>query len=198
MIRDLCSHGISVLYISHHLEEIFRLADRITILRDGRLVTTQATTDLTQSAVVNLMAGHDPQRVDEPSTLPAGMVDVDVRITSTASQENALLEIRGLTAGPVLRNINLVVPKGQVVGVTGILGSGTHDIAQVLFGLMQPVMGEILLGGAPYNARNPREAIARGVFLVPENPARDGVVAQMSIAQNITLVDLPAITRLCS
>ena len=195
LIRDLCSHGISVLYISHHLEEIFRLADRITILRDGRLVTTQATTDLTQSAVVNLMAGHDPRRVVGPSMLPAGMVDADVRMKSIASQESTLLEIRRLTAGPVLRNINLIVPKGQVVGVTGILGSGTHDIALVLFGLMQPVTGEILLGGTPYNAHDPRDAIARGVFLVPENPARDGVVAQMSIAQNITLVDLPAITR---
>jgi ABC-type sugar transport system ATPase subunit len=196
LIRDLCSHGISSLYISHHLEEIFRLADRITILRDGKLVATQATTDLTQGAVVNLMAGHHPQRVKEASTIPAGMLDADVRTKPKSSEEFALLEIRGLTAGPVLRNINLTVPKGQVVGITGILGSGTHDIAQVLFGLIQPMVGQILLGGTPYAVRNPREAIARGVFLVPENPARDGVVAQMSIAQNITLVDLPAITRL--
>ena len=75
LIRDLCSQGVSVLYISHHLEEIFRLADRITIFRDGRLVTTQATTDLTQSVVVNLMAGHDPHRVSGPGTIRAGMVD---------------------------------------------------------------------------------------------------------------------------
>lgn len=196
LVRDLCSHGISVLYISHHLEEIFRLADRITILRDGKHVTTQATTNLTQGAVVNLMAGHDPQRVNGPETIRAGMVDPDVRRNPIRSEECALLEIRGLTAGPVLRNIHLIVPKGQVVGVTGILGSGTHDIAQVLFGLMQPVKGEIRLSGASYTARNPRSAIARGVFLVPENPSRDGVVARMSIAQNITLVDLPAITRL--
>src|ERR1700730_4741932 len=197
LIRDLCSHGISILYISHHLEEIFRLADRITILRDGRLVTTQPTTDLTQGAVVNLMAGHNPQRVAEPAAVPAGMADAgaDVPIKTIVAGDGALLEIRGLTAGPVLRNINLSVPEGQVVGITGILGSGNHDIAQVLFGLMQPMTGEVLLGGTPYSARDPREAIARGVFLVPENPARDGVVAQMSIAQNITLVDLPAITR---
>jgi ABC-type sugar transport system ATPase subunit len=165
-------------------------------VRDGKLVATQATTDLTQGAVVNLMAGHHPQRVKEASTIPAGMLDADVRTKPKSSEEFALLEIRGLTAGPVLRNINLTVPKGQVVGITGILGSGTHDIAQVLFGLIQPMVGQILLGGTPYAVRNPREAIARGVFLVPENPARDGVVAQMSIAQNITLVDLPAITRL--
>jgi rhamnose transport system ATP-binding protein len=195
LIRDLCAHGISILYISHHLEEIFRLADRITILRDGVLVTTQATADLTQSAVVNLMAGHDPQRVNGTSTLPVGMVETGVQESSDASSQSALLEIRGLTAGPVLRNIHLTVPEGQVAGITGILGSGTHDIAQVLFGLMQPVTGEILLRGKPYCARDPRNAIAQGVFLVPENPARDGVVAQMSIAQNITLVALRAITR---
>jgi rhamnose transport system ATP-binding protein len=195
LIRDLCVHGISILYISHHLEEIFRLADRITILRDGILVTTQATADLTQSAVVNLMAGHDPHRLNVTSTLPVGMVDAGVQESSGASQQTALLEIRGLTAGPILRNINLTVLGGQVVGITGILGSGTHDIAQVLFGLMQPETGEILLRGTPYRARDPRRAIAQGVFLVPENPARDGVVAQMSIAQNITLVALRAITR---
>jgi ABC-type sugar transport system ATPase subunit len=195
LIRDLCAHGISILYISHHLEEIFRLADRITILRDGILVTTQATADLTQSAVVNLMAGHDPQRVNGTSSHPVGMEEAGVKESSGASQQTALLEIRELTAGPILRKINLTVPEGQVVGITGILGSGTHDIAQVLFGLMQPETGEILLRGTPYRARDPRKAIAQGVFLVPENPARDGVVAQMSIAQNITLVALRAITR---
>jgi ABC-type sugar transport system ATPase subunit len=135
--------------------------------------------------------------VAEPAAVPAGVADAgaDVPIKTIVAGDGALLEIRGLTAGPVLRNINLSVPEGQVVGITGILGSGTHDLAQVLFGLMQPMTGEVLLGGTPYSARDPREAIARGVFLVPENPARDGVVAQMSIAQNITLVDLPAITR---
>jgi ABC-type sugar transport system ATPase subunit len=194
LIRDLCSHGVSVLYISHHLEEIFRLADRITIFRDGRLVTTQATADLTQGVVVNLMAGHHPHRVSGTGTIRAGMVEADVRTRAARTEEHALLEIRGLAAGPVLRNIHLSVAKGQVVGITGILGSGTHDLAQVLFGLMQPARGEILIDGTPYTVRNPREAIARGIFLVPENPARDGVVAKMSIAQNITLVDLPAIT----
>src|SRR6202022_1578933 len=100
-----CSHGITILYISHHLEEIFRLADRITILRDGRLVTTQPTTDLTQGAGVNLMAGHDPQRVAEPTAIPAAMADadVDVPMNAIAAGEGALLEIRGLTAGSVLR-----------------------------------------------------------------------------------------------
>src|SRR3984957_8029105 len=102
LIRDLCSQGICVLYISHHLEEIFRLADRITVLRDGMLVTTQATTELTQGVVVNLMAGPDPQRVGKPSTIPAGMVEVDLRMKTVTSEAGGLLEIRGLTAGPVL------------------------------------------------------------------------------------------------
>jgi ABC-type sugar transport system ATPase subunit len=195
LIRDLCSHGISILYISHHLEEIFRLADRITVLRDGRLVTTQGTTDLTQSAVVNLMAGHQVVRTATAPPIPAGMMESVAPTEAVVPEDAALLEIRGLSAGPVLRNITLNVPKGQVLGITGILGSGTHDIARVLFGLLQPAAGDIFLGGKLYRVHDPREAIARGVFLVPENPARDGVVAQMSIAQNITLVDLPAVTR---
>lgn len=195
LIRDLCSQGVGVLYISHHLEEIFRLADRITVLRDGSLVTTRPTQELTQGAVVNLMAGHHPQKVSEPPAIPAGMADAEMPLAASASNQSALLEIQGLSVGSVLQDIDLVVSKGQVVGVTGILGSGSHDLAQVLFGLMQPSGGRILLNGAPYSARSARQAIAQGVFLVPENPARDGIVAQMSVAQNITLVDLPAITR---
>jgi rhamnose transport system ATP-binding protein len=196
LIRDLCSHGVSVLYISHHLEEIFRLADRITVLRDGKLVTTQPTSELTQGAVVKLMAGHDPHRVSETATIRTGMrPGAAVSTAASLSERSEILEIRGLTAGPVLKDIDFVVPKGQIVAVTGILGSGTHDLARVLFGLLQPSKGQIRLNGSPYTARGSRQAIARGVFLVPENPARDGVVAQLPIAQNITLVDLPAITR---
>ncbi|MBV9298287.1 MAG: sugar ABC transporter ATP-binding protein [Verrucomicrobia bacterium] len=195
LIRDFCSHGISVLYISHHLEEIFRLADDITVLRDGRLVTTQTTSELKPATVVNLMAGHDPHHVSKPLQVPTAMADMAGSSPRSVPVKSALLEIRRLTAGPVLNDVDFVVPKGQVVALTGILGSGTHDLARVLFGLLQPSKGEILLNGTPYNARGSREAIAQGVFLVPENPARDGVVAQMPIAQNITLVDLPAITR---
>ena len=195
LIRDLCSHGVSVLYISHHLEEIFRLADRITVLRDGKLVTTQPTSELTQGAVVKLMAGHDPHRISAPSTIRTGVTNTSVSAATSQSESSSLLEIRDLTAGSVLNDIGLVVPRGQIVGVTGILGSGTHDLARVLFGLLQPSKGQIRLNGSPYTARGSRQAIARGVFLVPENPARDGVVAQLPIAQNITLVDLPAITR---
>ncbi len=195
LIGDLCSNGISVLYISHHLEEIFRIAHRITVLRDGSLVTTQPTKELTQSAVVNLMAGHDPERVNEPPLVPSGMADAEIPLSTSSSKEAEMLEIRGLTAGSVLQDITISISRGQVVGLTGILGSGTHDIAQVLFGLMPLSKGQILLNGIPYAAHNSRKAIAQGVFLVPENPARDGLVAPMSIAQNITLVDLPAITR---
>jgi ABC-type sugar transport system ATPase subunit len=194
LIRELCSHGVSVLYISHHLEEIFRLADRITVLRDGKLVTTQPTSELTQGAVVKLMAGHDPHRISTPSIRTA-VTNRSVSAATSRSESSPLLEIRDLTAGSVLNDIGFVVPGGQIVGVTGILGSGTHDLARVLFGLLQPSKGQIRLNGSPYIAHSSRQAIARGVFLVPENPARDGVVAQLPIAQNITLVDLPAITR---
>jgi ABC-type sugar transport system ATPase subunit len=196
LIRDLCSHGVSVLYISHHLEEIFRLADRITVLRDGKLVATQPTSELKQGAVVKLMAGHDPHRISTTSTnIRTGMTNPSVSAAAPRSESSSLLEIRDLTAGSVLKDIGFVVPRGQIVGVTGILGSGTHDLARVLFGLLQPSKGQIRLNGSPYIARGSRQAIARGFFLVPENPARDGVVAQLPIAQNITLVDLPAITR---
>jgi ABC-type sugar transport system ATPase subunit len=95
----------------------------------------------------------------------------------------------------MLHEIRLSVHAGEVVGVTGVVGAGGHDIARAVFGLERVESGEIRLGGEPYVLQGPRQAIGRGLFLVPEDPTRDGLVPVLSVAQNITLVDLPGITR---
>jgi len=182
LIGDLQMQGVGILYVSHHLEEVFRLADQITVLRDGKVVATRPVGELDQNEVVTLMAGR---RLENGIARPVG---------ATAPESEPLLELDGVS-NPVLRDIRLSVGAGEVVGVTGVIGAGGHDIARALFGLEHLSSGEIRLLGEPYVPQGPRQAIARGLFLVPEDPTRDGLVPVLSVAQNITIVDLPGITR---
>jgi ABC-type sugar transport system ATPase subunit len=188
LVRDLTAQGVSVLYISHHLEEVFALADTVTVLRDGAVVTTQPARALTQNGVVAMMAGRAEKSVSAAALAAA-------QIAGSDDPSDIILEIKNLAASPGLRGVDLTLRRGEVLGITGNIGSGGHELAQLLFGLRQPSAGGMCFAGAPYAPRAPREAIRRGVFLLPENPARDGLVGRLSVAQNITLIDLRAITR---
>ncbi len=187
LIRDLTAQGVSILYISHHLEEVFALSDTITVLRDGAVVTTQPVQTLTQNGVVAMMAGRSEKPAGDAPAMPAG--------NGIVGGADVALEITDLAARPGLRGVTFKLRRGEVLGITGIIGSGGHDVAQLLFGLRQPSGGSMRLENASYTPRNPREAIRRGVFLLPENPGRDGLVGRLSVAQNVTLIDLRAITR---
>jgi ABC-type sugar transport system ATPase subunit len=182
LIEDLAQQGVGVLYVSHHLEEVFRLADRVTVLRDGRLVATQPTGELSQDEVVTLMAGH---RIAESSVAESAIV---------AGEAAPALEFCELETD-VLHGLDFVVHQGEVVGVSGLIGAGGHDIARVLFGLDRPTAGRVALNGTTYQPQGPKQAIAQGLFLVPEDPTQDGLVSVLSVAQNVTLVSLKAITR---
>jgi ABC-type sugar transport system ATPase subunit len=182
LIGELQAHGVGVLYVSHHLEEVFHLADRITVLRDGKVVATRPACELDQNEVVTMIAGR---RLKNDLAPPARREE--------AGGER-LLELDGVSSD-VLHEISLCVHAGEVVGVAGVIGAGGHDIARALFGLDRLAAGGVRLGGEPFVPRGPRQAIARGLFLVPEDPTRDGLVTPLSVAQNITLVDLPSITR---
>lgn len=184
VVQNLRREGVAILYVSHYLEEIFRLSDRITVLRDGRLVETTATADTDQERVVTMMAGHRPapgDHVEAPSAAVAsGPPAVDFEHVST----------------PVLRDVSVQVLVGEVVGITGVIGAGGHEFARLLYGLARPTEGSVSVGGAPLRSNGPRQSLAQGVCLVPEDAAREGMIAPMSVASNITLVDLPAFSRL--
>jgi ABC-type sugar transport system ATPase subunit len=152
------------------------------VLRDGQLVATQPTGELSQDEVVTLMAGH---RITESSVAQSAAV---VEGTVPA------LEFSHLET-EVLHDVDFVLRQGEVVGVSGLIGAGGHDLARVLFGLDRPTAGRVALRGRTYDPQGPKQAIAQGVFLVPEDPARDGLVPVLSVAQNVTLVSLKAITR---
>jgi ABC-type sugar transport system ATPase subunit len=182
LIEDLAHQGVGVLYVSHHLEEVFRLADRVTVLRDGQLVATQPAAELSQDEVVTLMAGH---RIAQSSVAE-----------SAAVKEEAVPALEFSHLGTdVLHDVDFVVRQGEVVGVSGLIGAGGHDLANVLFGLDRPISGRVALKGRTYDPHGPNSAIAQGVFLVPEDATRDGLVPVLSVAQNVTLVGLKQITR---
>lgn len=182
LLEALVRTGMGVLYVSHHLEEVFRLADRVTVLRDGKLVATHSTSELSQEEVVTLMAGR---RI---APAPSG--------PSAAAEQGVMpaLEFSHVSTA-VLHDVSFVVRQGEVVGVCGLIGAGGHELARILFGLDRAPAGQVLLRGIPYTARGPTGSIPQGIFLVPEDPTRDGLVPPMSVAQNITLVRMKEITR---
>jgi ABC-type sugar transport system ATPase subunit len=185
LIEDLRREGVGVLYVSHHLEEVFRLADSITVLRDGLLVATQSTEGLDQNEVVTLMAGRRLEAV-------GGRNDSGV---SAGNGKPEALVLEHVTTD-VLHDVDLTVHEGEVVAITGVIGAGGHDIARILYGLDRSYTGRVLLGGSPYEPNTPRQSIKRGLFMVPEDATRDGLVPWLSVAGNITLVDLRTISRL--
>jgi ABC-type sugar transport system ATPase subunit len=183
LVEDLRPHGVGVLYVSHHLEEVFRLADRITVLRDGLLIATRPATELDQGEVVTLMAGRRLELPPAAARGPAGNGKAEVIALDGVSTD-------------VLHEVAFAVHEGEVVGVTGVIGAGGHEIARLLYGLDRPVAGGLLLRGKPYRPHGPKHAIAHGLFMVPEDAATDGLVPWLSVASNITLVDLRRISRL--
>ncbi len=182
LVEDLVHQGVGIIYVSHHLEEVFRLADRVTVLRDGELVATQPVSELSQDEVVTLMAGH---RITESALSQSA---------SVTGEAVPALEFSHLETA-LLHDVDFVVRQGEVVGVVGLIGAGGHDLAQVLFGLDRPTRGRVALQGRTYDPQGPKQAIGQGIFLVPEDPARDGLVPVLSVAQNMTLVSLKAVTR---
>ncbi len=186
VVENLRRENVAILYVSHYLEEIFALAERVTVLRDGRLVRTTATADTDENEIVTLMAGHRPA------------VGADVERAGPAAPDergSASVVLDGVTGG-VLRDVSLKIEPGEVIGITGVIGAGGHDIARLLFGLAKPDTGTVLLGGEAFRARGPRQALDLGVCLVPEDPAGEGMVPEMTVASNISIVDLPRFSRL--
>ena len=172
LVRRLTARGIAVLYVSHRMPEIFALADRVTVLKDGARVTTVATAELDPPALVRLMVGR-PLDAYYP---PRGGEFGDVR-----------LEVRGGTA-PALRGIDLTVRAGEVVGVAGLQGSGRTELLRAIFGADPFTAGEVRLDGVPVRLTSPRRAITAGVAMVTEDRKAEGLALARSVQENALLV----------
>ena len=173
VVRDLRAGGVGVIYISHRLEEIFALADRVTVLRDGESVGTSQVTQMNEASLIKLLVGRDISSIFPPAESEPGNVVLS-------------LKTLGCAAGGV-KNISLDVRAGEVVGLAGLVGAGRTELARVLFGLTPADAGEIILNGQRVVITSPQEAVAHGIAYVPEDRRRHGVILEMPIAHNMTM-----------
>ena len=181
VIDSLKAAGVSVLYISHRLAEVKRIADRVTVLRDGRNAGELAKTEITHDKLVRLMVGRDLKQFFRHSLgRPAGQ---------------PVLELRGVryADGPP-HPVSLTVRSGEVLGMAGLVGAGRTELAEAVFGLRRVAAGEVQVDGRPAVIRSPRDAIAAGVFLVPEDRRLNGLVLEAGVGFNISLPNLDRLT----
>ena len=179
LITRLTEQGVGIVYVSHKLDELFRICDRITVLRDGRKVGEEATSDITSDDLVRLMVGRP---VD--SLFPRVEHEVDGPVT---------LDVRRLTSAMV-RDISFSVRAGEVVGFSGLMGSGRTELARALFGLDRST-GEVVLAGRRVPRGSSAKAAERGIGYVPEDRKGDGLVLVSTIRDNITLTILRRLSR---
>lgn len=182
MVRRLREHGVGIVYISHRMEEVFDLSDRVTVLRDGRHVRTDATDAVDRDTLIRSMVGRDV---------------VDDRLGAEVDRDRPVrLEARGILRPPRVLGADLQLRAGEVVGMAGLVGSGRTELAEVLYGVARPEGGTILLDGRELTLRSPAEAMAQGIGYVPEDRKALGLVLGMTVDENLALPSLGRFTRL--
>lgn len=173
LVEKLRGDGVAVLYITHRLEEVLRLADRFTVLRDGAYVGTYPRAEVDRARLVRLMAGRE-------------LAELFPKVNAALGE--TLLETRGLCHAPSgVRDVSLSVRRGEILGLGGLVGAGRTEFARVLFGLAPATSGEILLEGRPIRVASVSDALAHGLAYVPEDRKEHGVVEALPIAENISL-----------
>ncbi len=183
IIRQLKSEGVSILYVSHRMEEIFTLSDRITVFRDGRYVATKIAKETSQDEIIKLMVGRE-------------LLQVEGALKSEAEHAGSevLLDVKNLTRNGVFRDINMQVRAGEIVGMSGLVGAGRSEVARVVFGADRADTGEVYVDGKRLNNGDMEDALAAGVALVPEDRQHLGLVLPMSVAANLSMAVLPEVT----
>jgi ribose transport system ATP-binding protein len=184
LIQRLKSRGISIIYISHRMEEVYRVADRITVLRDGRRLFTSELSQTSPAAIVEGIVG---KKIESKLAYRSRERD--------AVQPEVLLEVRALNAGPRVRDVSFTLHAGEIVGLAGLMGSGRTELARVLFGIDAAKSGEVLVRGKKANLSSPDRAIAAGLALIPEDRRDQGLVLDHSVRENLLLPLLGKIRR---
>ena len=181
VVRELRTAGVGIVYVSHRLEEVLELADRYTVLRDGRVVATPTRGEVDRDGLVHLMVGREARLVPpKPHTRPGA----------------PLLELRGLgCAASGVADVRLEVRAGEIVGIAGLVGAGRTELARVISGLTPSDSGEIRVAGQPVAIRTPEDARRQGIAYVPEDRRRFGVVSEMTVAANASLSVLRELGR---
>jgi ribose transport system ATP-binding protein len=183
LIDRLKQRGISIIYISHRMDEVYRLADRITILRDGRHLLTEPLTAVTPEQIVEGIVGKKIEG------------QLSYRARQAAQDVEPLLEVRGLNAGLRVRDVSFTLRPGEIIGLAGLMGSGRTELARALFGIDKVDSGEVLLRGKKVTLASPQQAINAGIALIPEDRRAQGLVLEHSVQDNLLLPLLGQIQR---
>ncbi|MCQ5128370.1 sugar ABC transporter ATP-binding protein [Butyricicoccus faecihominis] len=177
LVKRLKERGVTIIYISHRLEEVFRISDRVTVLRDGTHVATRQTSEIDRRQLISLMVGRDLS-----DQFPA----------HSANPAAAVLQIRKLRTA-YLQDIDLEVRSGEILGIAGLIGAGRTELARAVFGADPIISGQLLLNGKEIYIRSPKDAIQNGIALVTEDRKQQGLVLGQSIRENVTLACLKMI-----
>ncbi len=181
LVRELKARGITLIYVSHRLEELFALCDNITVLRDGRHVVTESITRTDPHRVVTQMIGRE-LLIPTPAHLGR-------------APGHRRLAVQGLSSGRKFRDINLEVRAGEIVGVAGIIGAGRSEVIEAIFGLDPAATGRVTVNDAPLPLGSIDAALAAGIGLLPEDRKRQGLVLGLNCRENTSLAMLPALSR---
>ncbi|SAK44092.1 ABC transporter [Caballeronia hypogeia] len=187
VVRRLRDDGRAVIFVSHRLDELYALCDRVTVMRDGQTVAESTMQEMDKLKLVTTMLGR---------TLAAVVhEDSAVKEAKLAKRGPVMLAAQGLAAGAKVTDVSLDVHAGEAVGLAGLLGSGRTETMRLLFGADRPAKGALAVGGESAAFRSPKDAIARGVAYLTEDRKAEGIVPELSVRDNLTLVCLPALTR---
>lgn len=177
IVRQLRSEGVAILFVTHFLDQVYAISDRITVLRNGKKVGTWMTDELPRRTLIEQMLGRELQTLESERPLPS----------SGVVEEKALLETRNLGAERSVEGLNFSLRKGEAVGLSGLLGSGRTESCRLLFALDRADSGELLFNGKSVRLKGPRAAIERGIAFCPEDRRDEGIVGALSLRENIVL-----------
>jgi rhamnose transport system ATP-binding protein len=182
IIRRLAAQKVAVVYISHRLVEIFALANRVTVLRDGNLVAIKSVSETKESELIRLMVGRALEQ--EPVS----------HAERSVKRGSLLLRARNLARRPSLRDASLELYAGEIVGLAGLIGSGRSELAQAIFGVMPPESGTVEVEGREVKINRPEDAMELGIVYVPEDRQRQGLITAMTVGENIGMTRLGKLT----
>lgn len=177
IINDLRAKGVGIIYISHRMDEIARITDRVTVMRDGEYVGTVNTKDTTKDEIISMMVGRT--------------IYEDPKAASTVAEDApVVLEVKNLCAGTAVKDVSFKLHKGEILGFSGLMGAGRTEVARLLFGADKKESGSIVINGKEVNINSPQDAIREGIGYLSEDRKRFGCIVDMTIANNTVITNL--------
>ena len=176
MIGQLKSNNVAIIYITHKMDEVFKISDYVTVFRDGRLISTLPAAELDRDKLITLMVGRELTHMFPKEHAPIGEV---------------VMSVQGLNRGDLVQDVSFELRRGEILGLAGLMGAGRTEVLETIFGVHPAESGEIVIEGKPRRIREPNHAIAAGLGLLTEDRKRTGIMGVLSIRDNMVVASLP-------